>query len=103
MFEDINEAVAYWKEELSYVKDANVVSYEGGYPVVEFIIDEACWSLVKDKKKHKRIIRSAEMEGGIEVGVSMCFIGTARIDWAPPKLTVCGYPEVINRILKKLM
>lgn len=73
MFASIEEAVEYWKDELSYVEDARVIGYEGGYPVVEFAISEAAWDLVKNEKKFARIVRSSEMEGGIEVGVSTCF------------------------------
>ena len=93
MFASIDEAVEYWKDELSYVDDAKVTGYVGGYPVVEFTINKAAWGLVKDKKKFGRIVRSSEMEGGIEVGVSTCFY----------VIRVCGYPEVINRILGKVM
>ena len=91
MFASIDEAVEYWKDELSYVDDAKVTGYVGGYPVVEFTINKAAWGLVK------------EMEGGIEVGVSTCFYQTASLEWEPPVLRVCGYPEVINRILGKVM
>lgn len=103
MFESIEEAINYWKEELSYVEDAKLTGYVGGYPVVEFTIQEACHDLVKDKKKFPRIVRSSEMEGGIEVGVSTCFYQTASLEWNPPIMKICGYPEVINRILKKVM
>lgn len=103
MFESIDAAVAYWKETCSFVEDAKVIDYRGGYPVVEFKIDRAAWDLVKDEKKFKRIVRSSEMEGGIEVGVSTCFYGTASLEWNPPFMTVCGYPEVIQRILNKVM
>ena len=58
---------------------------------------------VKDKKKFPRIVRSSEMEGGIEVGVSTCFYKTASLEWNPPVMRICGYPEVINRILNKVM
>ena len=78
MFASIDEAVEYWKDELSYVDDAKVTGYVGGYPVVEFTINKAAWGLVKDKKKFGRIVRSSEMEGGIEVGVSTCFYQTAQ-------------------------
>lgn len=103
MFASIEEAIEYWKDDLSYVEDAQVVGYEGGYPIVEFTIKEACRDLVKDKKKFPRIVRSSEMEGGIEVGVSTCFYQTASLEWNPPIMRICGYPEVINRILKKVM
>lgn len=103
MFESIDEAVQYWKDELSYVEDAALTGYRGGYPVVEFTIKQEVWSLVKDRKKFPRIVRSSEMEGGIEVGVSTCFYQTASLEWAPPVMTICGYPEVINRILNKVM
>lgn len=63
MFASIDEAVEYWKDELSYVDDAKVTGYVGGYPVVEFTINKAAWGLVKDKKKFGRIVRSSEMEG----------------------------------------
>ena len=43
------------------------------------------------------------MEGGIEVGVSTCFYRTASLEWDPPVMRICGYPEVINRILGKVM
>ena len=49
MFASIDEAVEYWKDELSYVDDAKVTGYVGGYPVVEFTINKAAWGLVKDK------------------------------------------------------
>lgn len=62
MFASIEEAVEYWKDELSYVEDARVIGYEGGYPVVEFAISEAAWDLVKNEKKFARIVRSSEME-----------------------------------------
>lgn len=103
MFASIEEAVQYWKDELSYVEDAIVVGYEGGYPIVEFRIKEAAWDLVKSEKKFPRIVRSSEMEGGIEVGVSTCFYQTASLEWNPPVMKICGYPEVINRILNKVM
>ena len=82
---------------------AKVTGYEGGYPIVEFTIKDAAWDLVKDKKKFPRIVRSSEMEGGIEVGVSTCFYRTASLEWDPPVMRICGYPEVINRILGKVM
>ena len=103
MFASIDEAVEYWKDELSYVDDAKVTGYVGGYPVVEFNIKKAAWVLVKDKKNFGRIVRSSEMEGGIEVGVSTGFYQTASLEWEPPVLRVCGYPEVSNRILGKVM
>ena len=58
MFASIDEAVEYWKDELSYVDDAKVTGYVGGYPVVEFTINKAAWGLVKDKKKFGRRNRS---------------------------------------------
>jgi len=85
MFASIDEAVEYWKDELSYVDDAKVTGYVGGYPVVEFTINKAAWGLVKDKKKFGRIVRSSEMEGGIEVGVSTCFI--RRHPWSGSHLS----------------
>ena len=103
MFESIEDAIAVWKEEYSFIEDAVVTGYDGGYPIVDFTIHQAVWSLVKNEKKFKRIVRSAEMEGGIEVGVSTCFRDTAYVKWNPPIMTICGYPEVINRILKKIM
>jgi hypothetical protein len=90
-------------EEYSFIEEAAITGYKGGYPVVEFTLNEKVWGLVKDKNKFKSIIRTSEMEGGIEVGVSICFRGTASIDWNPPKLTLCGYPEVISRMIKKLI
>lgn len=103
MFDSIEDAVAYWKENISYIEDAKIVEYRGGYPVVDFTIHQAAWDLVKDKKKFRRIVRNAEMEGGIEVGVSACFYGTASLEWNPPVMRICGYPEVIQRILNKVM
>lgn len=103
MFESIQDAIEYWKKELSYVDDAQLVDYKGGYPVVVFTINKAAWDLVKSEKKFTRIVRSSEMEGGIEVGVSTCFYQTASLEWNPPAMRICGYPEVINRILKKVM
>lgn len=103
MFESIEEAISVWKEEFSFIEDAKVTGYDGGYPVVDFTIHEAAFSLVKSESKFKRIIRSAEMEGGIEVGVSTCFYNTAYVRWNPPVMMICGYPEVISRILKKIM
>ncbi|MGN0394826.1 MAG: hypothetical protein ACI4EF_05640 [Coprococcus sp.] len=103
MFDSIEAAIEYWREELSYIEDAKLVGYAGGYPVVDFTIKKDCWDLVKDKKKFPRIVRSSEMEGGIEVGVSTCFYQTASLEWNPPVMKICGYPEVINRILKKVM
>lgn len=103
MFESVEDAIAYWKENFSFIEDAKVVEYRGGYPVVDFTINQAAWDLVKDKKKFKRIVRSAEMEGGIEVGVCTCFYDTASLEWNPPIMKICGYPEVIQRIIKKVM
>ena len=40
MFASIDEAVEYWKDELSYVDDAKVTGYVGGYPVVKFTINK---------------------------------------------------------------
>jgi hypothetical protein len=102
MFDSIEDAVSCWKENYSFIEDARLIDYRGGYPVVEFIIKEAAWDLVKDKKKFKRIVRNAEMEGGIEVGVATCFYDTASLSWEPPVMTICGYPEVIHRIIKKV-
>ena len=39
MFASIDEAVEYWKDELSYVDDAKVREYVRGYSVVEFTIN----------------------------------------------------------------
>ena len=36
MFESIEDAVATWKEEYSFIEDAVVTGYEGGYPIVDF-------------------------------------------------------------------
>lgn len=103
MYESIEQAIESLKEEYEFIGDARVVDYRGGYPVVTFTLKKEVWSLVKQPKYFKRIIRSAEMEGGMEVGVNYCFLGTASIDWNPPELTLCGYPEVIARIIKKLI
>ena len=35
MFESIEDAVATWKEEYSFIEDAVVTGYEGGYPIVD--------------------------------------------------------------------
>jgi hypothetical protein len=102
MFDSIEDAIVCWKEDYSFIDDAELTGYKGGYPVVKFTINEAAWDLVKDEKKFKRIVRSAEMEGGIEVGVSTCFYNTASLTWEPPVMTICGYPEVIQRIIKKV-
>ena len=45
MFASKDEAVEYWKDELSYVDDAKVTGYVGGFPVVEFSIINAAWGL----------------------------------------------------------
>ena len=34
MFESIEDAVATWKEEYSFIEDAVVTGYEGGYPKI---------------------------------------------------------------------
>ncbi len=57
MFASIDEAVEYWKDELSYVDDAKVTGYVGGYPVVEFTINKAAWGIVTDKNKLLMILR----------------------------------------------
>ena len=67
MFESIEEAISVWKEEFSFIEDAKVTGYDGGYPVVDFTIHEA------------------------------------YVRCNPPVMTSCGYPEVISRILKKIM
>lgn len=103
MFESIEQAIEFWKNEYDFVEDAFIKGYKGGYPVVSFILQKEVCGLVKSKKNFKRIIRTSEMEGGIEVGVSYCFVGTASIEWNPPELTICGYPEVIQRIIRKLI
>ena len=104
MFASIDEAVEYWKDELSYVDDAKVTGYVGGYPVVEFTINKAAWGLVWAEEeiwKDRKIIGDEERDR--KVGVSTCFYQTASLEWEPPVLRVCGYPEVINRILGKVM
>ncbi len=103
MFDSVEDAIEYWKDNNSYIEEAVVTGYEGGYPIVDFKLDKAVWDLVKDEKKFNRIVRNAEVEGGIEVGVSYCFRDTAYVKWNPPTMTICGYPEVINRILKKII
>ena len=103
MYESIEQAIECWKEEYDFMVDAELMGYKGGYPIVRFILKKEICSLVKDRKKYKRIIREAEMEGGIEVGVSYCFLGTASIEWNEPELVICGYPEVISRIIRKLI
>ena len=103
MYESIEDAIECWNEDYSFIEAAEVTGYDGGYPVVRFTINEAAKDLVKSPKHFKHIARRAEMEGGIEVGVSTCFKDTAFVKWNPPVMTICGYPEVINRIIKKIM
>ena len=58
MFASIEEAVEYWKDELSYVEDAKITGYEGGYPIVEFTIKDAAWGEGQEKiSKDSEIIR----------------------------------------------
>ena len=103
MCESIEDAIECWNEDYSFIEAAEVTGYDGGYPVVRFTINEAAKDLVKSPKHFKHIARRAEMEGGIEVGVCTCFYDTCHISYEFPYLTICGYPEVIQRVLKYII
>lgn len=56
MFESIEEAISVWKEEFSFIEDAKVTGYDGGYPrakskeaLLAIINDETMDSAAKDE------------------------------------------------------
>lgn len=79
-----------------------IISYKGGYPVVEFEIPSEMQQYNKSQRELDKIVRKAEMSIGMKLGVGMNFRKTAFAKWESDRIIICGYIEIIEKIVMEL-
>lgn len=84
------------------LSSGRITSYKGGYPIVEFEIPSEKQQYNKSQRELDKIVRKAEMSIGMKLGVGMNFRKTAFVKWERDRIIVCGYIEVIEKIVKEL-
>ena len=89
-------------EKLYHLKNLQIVGYRGGYPMIQFDRDESMSVSHMSEKEIKKVVRSAELGGGIELGVAYNFRKTAFLFVHPDIIVICGHEFVLSRILEKL-
>lgn len=85
------------------IKDMKIVGYQGGYPMIQFKKDSSMRIINMSKKEIDKIIKDAEIYGGIELGVMYNLRKTAFIMVYDETIVICGHEFVLNRILEKII
>lgn len=100
----MDENLKEWKEKYR-LEGLQMVGYRGGYPIIQFDLHEGMKGVRYTQRERDKIVRKAEMNGGIEVGVGYNFRRTAfvRIETTCNKIVICGHPVVIEKILNEII
>lgn len=89
-------------EKLYNLKNLEIVGYRGGYPMIQFDRDENMSVSHMSEREINKVVRSAELGGGIELGVAYNFRKTAFLLVHRDTIVMCGHEFVLGRILEKL-
>lgn len=98
MEEKINE----WTEKYK-ISDLRLVGYRGGYPMIQFKKENTMRITNMSKREIDKVIKNAEIYGGIELGVAYNLRQTAFIQVYDETIVICGHEFVLNRILEKVI
>lgn len=97
----MEEKIKEWQEKYN-IDNIKLVGYRGGYPM--FKLDKRKIAKIGELSKRQldKIVRSAEMAGGMELGVGMNFRKTAGIIVENETIVIYGHATVIEKMLFKL-
>lgn len=84
------------------LKSGKLVGYRGGYPIVEFELDDAELITI-GKKELDRNIRKAELSAGLEIGVGYNFRKTGFAMINDNKLCIAGHELVIDKFFESVL
>ena len=88
----MEEKLKYWSKRYK-LKDLVICGYQGGYPMS-----------VPHMSKYEinKVLRSAEMKGGVRLGVAFNLRRTAFLLVNEDTIVICGHEYVLDVILEKL-
>ncbi len=97
----MEEKLKIWETEYN-LKNLQLSGYRGGYPIIQFDKDEKMRLLTMSKREIDKVVKSAEIYGGIHLGVGYNLRKTAFVIVNNETIVICGHELVIERILKTL-
>lgn len=97
----MEEKLKIWEKEYN-LKNLKIIGYRGGFPMIQFDREENMSFLHMPDRELKKIIKTAETYGGIELGVAYNLRKTAFVIKNDETIVICGHEFVIERILEKL-
>lgn len=98
----MEEKLEQWRNEYN-LKNLQIAGYRGGYPIIQFDKENSLHLLRMSEKDRKKVIRKAEIYGGIQLGVAYNFVNSAFIIVNEETVVICGHEFVIDRILEKIV
>lgn len=98
----MEEQIKEWQQKYS-IDNIKLVGYRGGYPMFAFDKRKIAKVSELSKRQLDKIVRSAEMTGGMELGVGMNFRKTAGIIVENETIVIYGHVAVIGKMLFKLI
>lgn len=97
----MDNKIKFWKEKYE-LKDLIVCGYSGGYPMIQFKKEQGMSLLHMSQFEINKILRGAEMTGGVRLGVAYNFRRTAFLVVNEETIVICGHEYVLDVILEKL-
>ena len=89
----MEEKLKYWSKRYK-LKDLVICGYQGGYPMIQFKREEDMSVPHMSKYEINKVLRSAEMKGGVRLGVAF--------NLNEDTIVICGHEYVLDVILEKL-
>lgn len=97
----MDNKIKFWMKKYN-LKDLIVCGYQGGYPMIQFKKEEGMALLHMSQFEINKILRGAEMTGGVRLGVAYNFRRTAFLIINEETIVICGHEYVLDVILEKL-
>lgn len=98
----MEQMIKEWSEEYK-ISDMKLVGYQGGYPMIQFRKEDNMRIVNMSKREIDKVIKDAEIYGGIELGVMYNFRKTAFVMVYDETIVICGHQFVLKRILEKII
>ena len=97
----MEEKLKYWSKRCK-LKELVICGYQGGYPMIQFKREEDMSVPHMSKYEINKVLRSAEMKGGVRLGVAFNLRRTAFLLVNEDTIVICGHEYVLDVILEKL-
>lgn len=97
----MEEKLKYWSKRYN-LKELTICGYQGGYPMIQFKKEDSMSVQYMSKHDINKVLRSAEMTGGVRLGVAFNLRRTAFLVVNEETIVICGHEYVLDIILEKL-